>query len=194
MVATAEENAESRMVGGIGHPDLQLLYRYWLGKRAGRRVPARADINPIELPARLWPNLMLLDLLCDGPSLLIHFRLTGTHIDRAFGRNATGEFFNEQLVSNARYRTYIQALYEEIVGSGMPVYSENIFQLAIQPVPMLTRRLSLPLADDGVNVDMALVGAMFEYPRQFDDQFSSGFGYSTMLASFSEIARHRLFA
>lgn len=192
MGAATEENAQIRLIETIGHPDLRLLYRYWLEKRAGRHAPARADIDPIELPVRLWPNLMLLDLLRDGPSLRIHFRLTGTQIDQALGRNPTGEFFDEDLISNSRYRAYIQALYEEIAGSRVPIYSENVFQLAIRSVPMLTRRLSLPLADNGINVNMALVGAIFEYPGQFADQLDPGFGYSTMLAGFSEIARCRL--
>lgn len=170
----------------IGNTELSRLYEYWLTKSSPVRLPSRQDIKPFELPSPVLPHVMLLDLERAGDSLRIRFRLTGTHIDEALGRNPTGEIVSDGTVANGRYVAYIQALYEEIVWSGEPIYSENIFQLAGQSVPMLTKRLSLPLSSDGKTVDMALVGAVFEYP------LTSTARYSNALQDFSETLRRRL--
>jgi hypothetical protein len=34
----------------VTHPKVRRMYEYWLAKRAGRRMPSRSDIDPLELP------------------------------------------------------------------------------------------------------------------------------------------------
>jgi hypothetical protein len=46
----------------IINPRLQQLYASWLAKRGGRRFPARADFDPIELRFILG-NLILVDVV-----------------------------------------------------------------------------------------------------------------------------------
>src|SRR4051794_10782916 len=53
------------------------LYRYWQSLRRGRRLPARADVDPIEIPA-LLPNLILIDV--EPSPLRFRYRLVGTRI------------------------------------------------------------------------------------------------------------------
>ena len=36
------------MAGMIANADLQTLFDYWAGKRQGRPMPSRADIDPVE--------------------------------------------------------------------------------------------------------------------------------------------------
>jgi hypothetical protein len=129
---------------------------------------------------------MILDLQRDAQGLTMRFRLTGTHIDDALGGNPTGQTVSESLFSNPRYVTYIKELYTELVDTGRPIYSENLFRLAGQSVPMLTKRLSLPLSSNGRDVDMTLVGAVFEYPKPIQAR------YSQTLDHFSETARRFL--
>jgi hypothetical protein len=43
-----------------------------------------------------------------------------------------------------------------------PIYTENIFALSGQAVPMRTKRVSLPMSYDGDTVDVALAGHVFE--------------------------------
>ncbi len=171
----------------IGHADLQLLYDSWRRKKGTRPFPTRAAVDPTELPLQILPHLMLLDLLHEGSRLRIRFRLTGTQVDDALGRNPTGGFADDSLFSNSAYQTYLEALYRELTEAQVPLYSENLFRLAGQSVPMLTRRLSLPLSSTGDEVDMALVGAVFEHPRQLREP-----RYSTMLEGFAETVRSRL--
>lgn len=165
--------------------DLRLLYDYWLRKRKPGGLPSRSDIDPLELPPHLWPRLMLLDLPREGNTIRIRIRLMGTHIVDAFGRDPTGEFVGKALHANDAYRAYIQDMYESLVASRQPLYSENLFQLGGQYAPMLARRLSLPLAADGRTTDMALVGLIFESP----DRLSS---YAANLHYFSELVRVHL--
>jgi hypothetical protein len=181
-----EVDATSATAGLLDDAQLILLYDYWRAKVSGPHLPSRRDINPVDLPRSVLPHLMLLDLEPSEGGLLIRFRLTGTHIDEALGRNPTGEVVRPSTVANDRYIAYIQALYEELAATGAPIYSENIFQLAGQSVPMLAKRLSLPLSNGGATVDMALVGAVFEYPAL------SGARYSERLQEFTETVRRRL--
>ena len=63
-------------------------YAYWRGKAAGRMLPSRADIDPIEI-IKLLPDVMLVERLDDRR---YRYRLIGTENQRAHGINATGRF------------------------------------------------------------------------------------------------------
>src|SRR5260370_17327555 len=54
---------------------LAAIYQYWDGKRRGRLMPSRADIDPIELKPYL-PQLVLLDV--EGEPPRFRYRLVGT--------------------------------------------------------------------------------------------------------------------
>jgi len=74
-------------------PRLEQVYLYWRGKAAGRAMPSRADIDPIEIP-KLLPDVMLVERHEDGR---YRYRLIGTENTRAHGMNATGRFLDEVL-------------------------------------------------------------------------------------------------
>jgi hypothetical protein len=42
------------------------FYDYWRGKGAGKEVPARADIDPLDIP-RLLANVFLMDVVAGNP-------------------------------------------------------------------------------------------------------------------------------
>jgi hypothetical protein len=67
---------------------LRAMFDYWQSKAAGRRMPDRADIDPAEIP-RLLPNITLVEILPDRVDCF-RYRLVGTEIVRAFGREMTG--------------------------------------------------------------------------------------------------------
>lgn len=73
---------------GIRSALLRSLFDYWQSKLRGRRLPDRADIDPIEIP-KLLPNLVLVDVLPGRPDCF-RYRLIGTGIVRVFGRDMTG--------------------------------------------------------------------------------------------------------
>jgi hypothetical protein len=144
---------------------LERLYRYWAAQRRGRAMPSRGDIDPVEIPGDVWPHIMLLDVLWseDGPRF--RYRRVGEVFWRALGQEPTGRFIDEVLPETAGYRSYVVGIYKEMAALRRPMYTENVFTLEGQAVPMLTKRVSLPLSHDGTAIDMVLAGHVFEYGR-----------------------------
>ena len=141
---------------------LESLYGHWLGKRRGRRMPARADIDPLEIPADTWPHTMLLDVVWERSRPRFRYRRVGEIFWRG-GREPTGMFIDEVLPETAGYRRYVVGIYEEMARRSCAIYSENSFTLAGRALPMVTRRVSLPLSTDGEVVNMVLAGHVFEH-------------------------------
>lgn len=128
-------------------------------------MPSRADLDPTELPGRLWPNITLLDVIRDDGRLRFRYRRVGGEFVKALGHDPTGRFFDDVLPARAGYRDYVIGIYSQVALSGVPLYAESTFMLDGQTVPMLTRRVVLPLSRDGKGVDMILAGHTFEYDR-----------------------------
>lgn len=170
----------------IGDSGLAFLYRYWCRKRRGDVLPCRADIDPTEIPGKLWPSLMLLDVIREGDGVRFRYRLVGTSFTHAFARDPTHEFIDEALPTRSGYRDYILKMYLELVAAKKAIYSENLFALDGQSVPMVTKRLSLPLSSDGETVDMALAAHTYEYDHRPLE------GYMSLNTGFQEIKREVL--
>jgi hypothetical protein len=74
-------------------PDLAAALAYWEGKRAGRLMPARRDLDPLlEIP-RLLPWVMLTDVLRDPFDF--RYRLIGSGVVNRSRRDFTGRRFSE---------------------------------------------------------------------------------------------------
>lgn len=85
-----------------GEPLLRAVYDFCAARRGARRMPARADIDPVELPRFALPNLVLLDIFEGGERF--RWRLTGTGVVDRFGRDATGRFGEEVLTGQYLHR------------------------------------------------------------------------------------------
>ncbi|HYL32051.1 MAG TPA: PAS domain-containing protein [Stellaceae bacterium] len=155
----------------IADTRLETLYHYWLERRGTRAMPRRADIDPVAIPAAIWPHVMILEVLREGATIRFRYRRAGGVFWRAGGVEPTGHFIEDVLPATAGYLDYVVAIYTEMVASGRPMYSENFFTRDGQSVPMRTRRVSLPLSNDGAVVDTVLAGHVFEYPRERDPAF-----------------------
>lgn len=150
----------------ISHPDLQLLYEYWLSKRHGRVMPSRADLDPTELPGSLWPRLVLLDVVQGEGGVRFRGRLISADNADVFGHDSTGKYLDEVLDPRDGYRDTLLKILTDITVEKRPIFVENQFALGKRDVPMLHKRLSLPLSSDGVTVDMILSGLIFETPER----------------------------
>jgi hypothetical protein len=139
----------------IGDKRLTTLYRYWQSKQGGRLMPARADIDPTEIPS-LLPILLLIDVVA---SVSYRYRLVGTEIVNSAGQDITGKLYDEVLPDDA-YKSYLLGLLNEVVETRQPLYAEGAF-MAEKRVERLVRRLVLPLSADGTTVDMILAGQTF---------------------------------
>jgi hypothetical protein len=138
---------------------LEQAYRYWVQKAAGRAMPSRADIDPVDIP-KLLPDVMLVERFPDGR---YRYRLIGTENTRAHGMNATGRFLDEVL-PGPDYRTHVLALYDECVAAGRALYSECLFFSPARHQPERhTKVLFLPLSPDVKTINMIFVVQVFLY-------------------------------
>ncbi|HUC61454.1 MAG TPA: PAS domain-containing protein [Alphaproteobacteria bacterium] len=158
------------MATAIADPILQAIYDYWASKRAPGAIPSRAAIDPVELPLKTWPYIMLIDVIEDEGRIRYRYRRVGGDFDTTFGWDPTGRYFDEVLPNRNAYLEYVARLYSQVVFGKLGLYSETIFKSADVSVPLHIRRLTLPLAQDGRKVDMILAGHRFERskPRTFD--------------------------
>lgn len=152
-------------VGTIGDPRLWLLYHYWYSKKAGRAMPAPADIDLADLPKAVRPNAMLLDVMREAKGgLRFRYSRVGDVFWRATGKEPIGQYINDVLPETAGYRTYVVGIYEEMAAKCRPLYTENLFVLRHgQSDPVATKRVSLPLSRDGETVHAVLAGHVFDY-------------------------------
>ena len=79
------------------NPVLSAFWTYWHRKRAGRAAPRRLDIEPTEVP-QLLPHIQLIDRVGDR----FRYRLCGTAIVEAYGRELTGKFLDEVIPTHRR--------------------------------------------------------------------------------------------
>ncbi len=137
---------------------LRPVYEYWAARCRRDTLPARDDIDPIDLAPYL-PNLCLIDVDAASGHRRYRYRLVGTGVVDRMGTDCTGQHFDE--VFDADSLATIVARYDSCVDSGQPVHSH-------ESVPIHGReflrydRLLLPLAADGRRVDTLLVAYEFE--------------------------------
>ena len=155
----SEVGVENKLKSIFTDPRLEQAYLYWHGKSAGRAMPSRADIDPVDIPS-LLPDVMLVERLDDGR---YRYRLIGTENARAHGVNATGRFLDEVL-PGPDYSAHVLALYDECVEKRRALYSECLFFSPARREPERhTKVLFMPLSPDGETVNMIFVIQVFFY-------------------------------
>lgn len=142
---------------------LVTLYRYWQGKRHGRAMPSRADIDPLEIPGSLWPHVSLLDVVYEPAGPRFRYRRMGAEYCNATGSDPTGAFLDETLPETTGFRAYVVGIFHELVARRLPMYTSNLFTLRGDKAPLVVKRLALPLSNDGAVVNMVVTGHVFCY-------------------------------
>jgi hypothetical protein len=140
----------------IINPRLQKLYASWLAKRGGRRFPARADFDPIELRFILG-NLILVDVVGkEKPEFRI--RLHGSNLVARHGYELTGKMLSELPIDEQRKRA--QQTFAAVVTSREPLHGhrDQMFGNKWQPYETLI----LPLSSNDDDIDVLLVGLIHD--------------------------------
>jgi len=132
----------------IASPRLRRLHGYWDAKRAGRAMPSRDDLDPVEIPWALG-DVALIDVLPDGE---FRWRLDGTRLVDFFGCDLTGLRLAEH-PSGVHIPTMRRTL-ETPVRTREPFhqfrpYSKDAYRWNYES-------LLLPLSRDGGRVDMLM--------------------------------------
>jgi hypothetical protein len=140
--------------GAIQDPLLRRLHAYWLERAGGRTMPARADLDPVEMRFILG-HLLLVEVLRDP--LDFRIRLHGTELARRVGYELTGKMLDKLPVEDFR----------KLARHGFTATVENRHPLHLLSERAIGNRvfgyeaLTLPLSGDGETVDMLLVGLRY---------------------------------
>jgi hypothetical protein len=140
------------------NPRLGRLYGYWSGKCAGRAMPARADIDPLEM--REWlGNLLLVEFF--GSVERYRVRIDGTNLIASAGGDRTGK--GSETLTSDEERALVMNQYRPVVEHGQTAYFETQF-INSEGRFLREQKLLLPLSIDGVAVNMVLAGIYYQKP------------------------------
>ena len=135
---------------------LRQIFAYWQDKAAARgALPARADIDPVDLAAVL-PAVSLIEVRRDAmgrPGRLRYRVMGGFHVE-ILGHDATGEMLD---LGAGEHDAAAQA-----IATGRPIYAERTFYPANGTV-LTFGTLMCPLASDGRKVDMLICAVAPHY-------------------------------
>jgi hypothetical protein len=143
---------------------LATVYSYWWARRPSRPgepplLPGRSDIEPLELH-KVWPQLLLADVV--GEEKRIRYRVVGTEIVARWGKDDTGCYLDE-MPASASTKLSLK-LYGIALSRRAALYSETNLRPDGGTGLSLLCRLILPLASDGVKVDMVLAAQVQTKP------------------------------
>ncbi|MBL8837072.1 MAG: PAS domain-containing protein [Alphaproteobacteria bacterium] len=131
------------------HPMIRALYDYWAGRRGGRAMPGRVDLDPIDVPA-LLPYVFMVDTPPSGP---MTYRVFGTALVALFGRELTGRPVGEG--AQPEHAPEVLARYARIVAERRPFYHRaRLFEQSNDFTDI--ERVILPLSADGIEVDQLI--------------------------------------
>ncbi|MDJ0945490.1 MAG: PAS domain-containing protein [Kiloniellales bacterium] len=141
--------------GRLRHPTNQAAFAYWDRIRAGRAMPARADLDPSDIRTIL-PCVFLLDVARDP--LDFRYRLIGTKMASHLNRDLTGTWMSE--IPHQRPPSRIWSACARVVETRTPLSSDTPY-VGKHHEYKKTEDLILPLSADGETVNMLFVTADF---------------------------------
>jgi len=135
------------------HPDAVAVYRYWRDRSGTRRMPSRADIDPLDL-VRFLPSLMLVDVDSSGDRPAYTYRLVGTREVAVRGNDPTGR----SVTTHCFGHSLVSALenYDRVVETRAP-WIDLTHLLSFDAMILDRDKLFLPLGLDDRTVDMIMV-------------------------------------
>lgn len=138
---------------GIIDERLKQLLAYWDKERGKRPMPARTDIDPVELRFILG-HLILLEVL-RGP-LQFRVRLQGTEMKWWMGHDLTGKTLDQ--LSSPQLEAVAYECLANTIETAAPYH--KIGDEIIDDMPRRFEALLLPLGSDGVAVNMVLAAVL----------------------------------
>lgn len=146
------------VLADINSPKLRQGLAYWHEKRGDRIMPARADLDPMEI-IPILPHVILIDVLRDP--LDFRYRLIGTLVEEHMSAPYTGRRYSEFEGQRAGSRIWICS--ERVLSEKRPVRTDIPY---IGPKSDFTtiEDVMMPLSSDGETVDVIFI--VVEYIRK----------------------------
>jgi hypothetical protein len=128
---------------------LRALLRYWAEKSAGRAMPLREQIEPLEIPT-LLSIAMLADVAPNGPRM----RLLGSEATEAYGRETRG-----QPVVDIQFGDFTVpwlSAFFSVIKSAKPAFAAGTYRRGSELCRIET--VLMPLTEDGSSVSQIFGG------------------------------------
>jgi len=139
------------------HPKVRRLFEYWNTRRPDPDLlPGRQHFEPLDV-VDLLPHLWIVEH--DKAAGRLRYRLVGTRIVEAIGRDVTGRWFDEVHPEAAQRAGYLRAVAG--LRAGVPIWRRGRPWYRVDPEIFEAERMLLPLARDGRQVDMTLAITIF---------------------------------
>lgn len=139
-------------VAALANPALRRLHAEWMARRQQARLPARADFDPAEMKYILG-NLSLVEVR--RHPLRFFFRVHASNIAARSGFDMTRKFLDQY--PDRRHQALIFDHYLRTLDERQPIAARREHQFTDRTM-LDCEALALPLASDGVNIDMLLTG------------------------------------
>lgn len=137
---TADAEAKRR---ALSDPKIRKVYDYWSGKCRGDLLPARGEIDPVDIYDCLsW--LMILDVIDGGRDFRI--RLAGSQVEEAHDRTLKGVMLGE-LGEGAELAAMLERLRAVVAGRTPDFRPASLAMVGRSFLEF--ERVALPLAENG---------------------------------------------
>jgi len=143
-------------------PLLRAAYDYWSDRCAGRPMPARRDLDPVDIP-RLLPYVILVDVLSEEP-LDMRYRLIGTAVRDRIRIDMTRTRLLD--VPGQGPGSVVWDTRARCVQTRAPVYDDQTPYVGPSEYVRRVRQGHLPLSEDGRVVNMIMTVVDFEEFRR----------------------------
>ena len=130
------------------------VLQYWQSLADGGKLPARADMDPLDIPD-LLPHLYLVEVRHDP--LDFRYRLLGTAIVERSQRDYTGQSIRDLPLQAPP--SLIWSLFEATVREKAPTCTLIPYR---NEKTRFVEKQCLPLSSDGITVDMLMGSITFE--------------------------------
>jgi hypothetical protein len=145
------DSSEAVMQIAASNDEIRAVFDYWRRKAGDRRMPSRADIDPVELKPFL-PRITLVDVVDDQRHLV--YRLAGTREVEARGADPTGKPVGDAYFGPSQNE--VVRRYNYVIEYQAPYYFRGGFEFGDRFVEN-EEIIFLPLSDDSERVNMILV-------------------------------------
>jgi len=136
-------------------PNVAQIFHYWDARRGNRRMPCRADLDPVDIP-RLLAGILLIDVegVDDDGIGIYRYRVVGTREVQSRGHDPTGRLVVEG---------YFAETLQEAIATYELVRRDGCF--LFEPLRFWSEdkhwvdedSIALPLSEDGETVTQILV-------------------------------------